>query len=177
MGPDGRGAILTHFARADDHRDGLTIDGKFISDFDLTHAEVRADAQANYLPYKDGDFLSFNPEYGPVYIPWKYVVRREVVDAETGDILDLDKQVGTRSRAFLSRPTPSVRNVITKFWWYRDKYSVEQKSNEREFIWTTKSSKFVTSPEDKELPCKWEDVARITTYDNDGNVLRDLFYP
>ena len=104
---------MDHFARADDTHDGVTVDGKFITDFDLTHAEVRADEQANYPSYRDGDYLSFNSEYGPVYIPWKYVVLREVVDAETGDILDLDKQVGTRSLAFLSRPMPSVRNIIT----------------------------------------------------------------
>ena len=99
------------------------------------------------------------------------------MDAETGDILDLDKQVGTRSVEFLSRPLPCVRNIITKYWWYRDQPSIAQKSNEREFVWSTKSTKYVTAPEDSELPCKWEDVARITIYDNNGNVLRDLFYP
>ena len=50
-------------------------------------------------------------------LPWKYVVRREVVDAETGNIVDLDKQVGTRSLAFLGRPMDSLTNIITKYWW------------------------------------------------------------
>ena len=70
-----------------------------------------------------------------------------------------------------------MRNIITKYWWYRDQHSIAQRSNEREFVWTTNSTTFVMSPEDSDLPCKWEDVARITTYDNNGNVLRDLFYP
>ena len=87
LGSEGRRAVLDYFARADDRHDGITVDGKFITNLDLTHAEVRADEQANHIPYRDGDYLSPSSEYGPVYIPWKYVVRREVVDAETGDIL------------------------------------------------------------------------------------------
>ena len=62
LGPEGRSAVLDYFARADDKHDGLTVDGKFITDFDLTHAEIRADEQADYPPYKDGDYLSFNSE-------------------------------------------------------------------------------------------------------------------
>ena len=133
--------------------------------------------QANYLSYKNDDSCSLESEYGLVYIPWKYAVRREVVDAETGDILDLDKQAGTRNQTFLYRLMPPERNIITKCLWHRDKYSVKRKSDEREWVWTTESAKFVMSLEDKELPYKWENVARITTYDNAGNALRGLFYP
>ena len=55
LGPDGRQAILDYHARADNLHDGLTVNGKFITDFDLTHAEVHADEQANFLPYRDGN--------------------------------------------------------------------------------------------------------------------------
>ena len=106
LGEDGRKAILEHFHNSPKKDGMVSADGQVIDEIDMSEADVQAESQNTYLSYHKNGFLHFHGESGPYQIPWKYVLKREVVDTDTGEILDLDKEIATRSQEYMCRPIP-----------------------------------------------------------------------
>ena len=154
----------------------IATDGRIVDEIDLSESSVQAENQDTYLSCKKHEFLHFNGDSGPIHIPWQYVLNREVVDTETGKILDLDKEIATRSQEYMCRPIEGgLRNITTRFWWYRDKSSVKLGSNERQHVWKRESAHYVTAPED--CPCESKEIMRITTWDSSGRILKGAETP
>ena len=109
----------------------VAADGRIVDEIDMSESSVQAENQDTYLSYKKHEFRHFNGDSGPIQIPWQYVLKREVVDTETGEILDLDKEIATRSHEYMCRPIEGgSRDITTRFWWFRDKNSIKLGSNE-----------------------------------------------
>ena len=154
----------------------VTAEGNVVDEIHMSEAAVEAENQSMYLSYKKNEFLHFHGDVGPIQIPWKYVLKREVVDTDSGEILDLDKEIATRSEEYMCRQVEGgPRNITTKFWWYRDKNSVKLGSNERQHIWKCESKQYVIAPTD--CPCEEKQIMRITTWDQNGQRLKDAETP
>ena len=127
LGEDGRKAVLEHFHNSPKKNGMVTSEGNVVDGIDTSEAVVEAENQNAYLSYKKNEFLHSHGETGPIQIPWNYVLKREVVDTDSGEIFDLDKEIATRSQEYMSRKVEGgPRNISTRCWWYRDKDSVRR---------------------------------------------------
>eukprot|EP00973_Karenia_brevis_P014455 1970143-Karenia_brevis.AAC.1 len=70
----------------------------------MRSGEVNAENQKFYSTYRAGDHLHFICEHGGVKNSWQTVLRRQVINSDTGDLIDDDRQIASRCKEFLERP-------------------------------------------------------------------------
>ena len=147
LGEDGRKAILEHFHNSPTTNGMVAANGHVVDEIDMSESSVQAENQKTYLSYKKNEFLHFHGDTGPIQILWQYVLKREVVDTDSGEILDLDKEIATRSQEYMCRNIEGgPRNISTSFLWYRDKEAINLASNERQHVWECEPSHYVIAP-------------------------------